>query len=259
MIESPFALCLVGIVLFLFILVRLGGYNKGKVGEWIAGGKIESLIKRNKNYRSFNSIILKTPDGTTQIDHILISPYGIFVIEIKNLKGWIFGGAHQKKWTQSLRRGYRWHNMFNKYKFQFQNPVHQNYKHVKAVQKFLGVDSKIIFNLVVFVGDSEFMTEMPENVMKLDEFLPIIKSRTAKILSDEKVERYTQKLRDYINNASIKEDDHIRNIEQNLRNPICPRCGKAMVLRTVRKGVRVGSEFWGCVNFPSCRVTRNVV
>ena len=33
--------------------------------------------------------------GTTQIDHILVSKYGIFVIETKNRKGWIFGGPQQ--------------------------------------------------------------------------------------------------------------------------------------------------------------------
>lgn len=40
--------------------------------------------------------------GTTQIDHILISPYGVFIIETKNYTGWIFGNARQKQWTQKI-------------------------------------------------------------------------------------------------------------------------------------------------------------
>lgn len=62
-------------------------------------------VKRylNDDYVLLNDCTL--PDdrgGTTQIDHILISPYGVFVIETKNYKGWIFGSAHQKKWTQQI-------------------------------------------------------------------------------------------------------------------------------------------------------------
>jgi four helix bundle suffix protein len=38
--------------------------------------------------------------------------------------------------------------------------------------------------------------------------------------------------------------------------PICPRCGKLMVLRTARKGERAGSQFWGCSGFPQCKGTQ---
>jgi len=120
-------------------------------GEALVDRKLESLQEINNEYRRYNNVILKTPDGTTQIDHILISPFGIFVIETKDYKGWIFGDAHQKQWTQSLiGRGY------SSVKYQFQNPIHQNYKHVKAVQGFLGVEPKALFNVVVFVGTAEF-------------------------------------------------------------------------------------------------------
>lgn len=37
---------------------------------------------------------------------------------------------------------------------------------------------------------------------------------------------------------------------------VCPRCGAAMVLRTARRGANVGSEFYGCSNYPKCRGTR---
>ena len=154
--------------------------------SWISGEarvarKLESLRRKNKEYHLFNNIILKTPDGTTQIDHLLISPYGVFVIETKNFKGWIFGDAHQKKWTQSLFGPYH-----SSIKYQFQNPIRQNYKHVKAVQDFLGIDSKSIFNLIVFAGNGEFKTEMPENVRKLYNLIPYIESHTEIFFNCEK-------------------------------------------------------------------------
>lgn len=241
-------ICVLLLILFRIFILR---WTFGEVG---VARKLESLRRRNKEYHPFNNIILKTLDGTTQIDHVLISPYGVFVIETKSLKGWIFGDAHQKRWTQSLYGPYH-----SSIKYQFQNPVHQNYKHVKAVQDFLGIDPKSIFSLVVFAGHGEFMTQMPENVMRLCDLIPYIESHTEILFDSERTNDFSKKLSDYVEHASDSEEIHMQNLAYNMEHPICPKCGKPMVLRTARKGVGAGSEFWGCPNFPSCRVTRNVV
>lgn len=248
-------LLLLGLIYLLFELFQ----SVEETGERAVSNKIASLIGKNNEYQSFDGLILKTPDGTTQIDHLIVSPYGIFVIETKNLKGWIFGDANQKKWTQSLPRRYNLYSLFNKYTFQFQNPLHQNYKHIKAVQKFLGVDMKFIFSVVVFTGDSEFKTDVPDNVMELRDFPAYLKSFSQPILSRESVEKFSQRFKNYMENSPIDESAHMRNIQQNRINPICPKCGKQMILRTARKGPAAGSDFWGCPNFPSCKVIKNVV
>ncbi len=244
-------------LLFLCLILSFGIFCylfwNHKSGEAAVTDKITSLIKRNSAYSLFDNIILKTPDGTTQIDHLIISPYGIFVIETKNLSGWIFGDAHQKKWTQSFKRG-RW--QFHKNTFQFQNPIHQNYKHVKAVESFLKVNPKSIFSIVVFVGNCRFMTDMPHNVMGLHDLIPYVEAHAEKIINDEQVSEHFRTLADYVNNTLITFDDHMRNLEQNMVHPTCPKCGIPLVLRTARKGPDKGSEFWGCKNYPSCRITR---
>ena len=43
-----------------------------------------------KVYRRFHDVIIPAKDGTTQIDHLLVSPYGLFIVETKNIRGWIF-------------------------------------------------------------------------------------------------------------------------------------------------------------------------
>ena len=245
-------LILLGIVCVLFLFGIL--FSRWISGEDRVVNKLESLRRSSEEYQLFNNTILKTPDGTTQIDHIVISPYGVFVIETKDFKGWLFGDEHQKRWTQSLI-GPRYSSV----KYQFQNPIHQNYKHVKAVQNFLGINPKAIFNVVVFTGNSEFKTKMPENVMRLYNLLPYISSHTEKFFNSKKTKELAQKLRDYAGNASVSEEDHMKNLVQNRNHPLCPKCGKPMVLRTARTGPGAGSEFWGCPNFPSCRVTKNVV
>ena len=248
-------LLLFGIICLLVLKYLL---PKGDIGERKVSRKIGSLITDNSDYHQFDNVILKTLDGTTEIDHLLISPFGIFVIEVKNYSGWIFGSANQKRWTQSFRRSHGLFGTGHKNTFQFQNPLHQNYKHVKAVQTFLNVDSKVIFNVVVFVGDGEFKTDIPENVMEAHDFLPYIKSHTERILNSEKVGELSQKLKEYTEHTSITQEDHLRNLEQNMANPICPRCGIKMVLRMSRKGPGAGSEFWGCSNYPSCKAIKNL-
>ena len=82
---------------------------------------VVSILARNLNsnkYYLFNNVILPCSNTkTTQIDHVVVSEYGIFVIESKDYGGWIFGNRDRSKWTQSMKTG-------NKY--QFQNPLHQN-------------------------------------------------------------------------------------------------------------------------------------
>jgi hypothetical protein len=92
--------------------------------------------------------------GTTQIDHIFLSPYGIFVLETKNMSGWIFGSERQAQWTQKLY----------KRSFKFQNPLRQNYKHLKALEATLGASPEHLHSIIIFVGGSTFKTEVPANV-----------------------------------------------------------------------------------------------
>ena len=66
-------------------------------------------------------------EATSQIDHLVLSEYGIFVIETKRYKGWIFGSEKAENWTQVIF----------KEKHQFRNPVKQNWSHVYALKSVL--------------------------------------------------------------------------------------------------------------------------
>ena len=39
---------------------------------------------------------------------------------------------------------------------------------------------------------------------------------------------------------------------------ICPSCGSELILRTAKKGVNVGQQFYGCTNYPRCRFIVNL-
>jgi len=106
-------------------------------------------------YRRVDNVIVNTPNGTTQIDHVLVSVYGIFIIETKNIKGWIFGEANSDRWIQVI---------YGK-KRQFQNPLKQNYRHTKCLSEYLKLDHDLFKPIIFFIGDCEFKTDMPSNVL----------------------------------------------------------------------------------------------
>ena len=107
------------------------------------------------DYHLLNHVTLRLEDGTTQIDHVLVSRFGIFVIETKDYKGWIFASPRDRYWTQVLYRA----------KFRFQNPLRQNHRHVCATQKLLDfLPADVVRPVVVFTGDAEFKTSVPDGV-----------------------------------------------------------------------------------------------
>ncbi|WP_206022546.1 nuclease-related domain-containing protein [Billgrantia bachuensis] len=146
---------------------------KGLFGE--AFVKLIAKVRLPANeYRGVHNVTLPTPDGTTQIDHILVSRYGIFVIETKHMTGWIFGSAKQAQWTQKIYRK----------TFKFQNPLRQNYKHVKALEAMLDVPLEAIHSVVVFSGSAVFKTSMPNNVTLGGGYVRYIKSFREPVLND---------------------------------------------------------------------------
>jgi len=148
---------IVGVFLYLIPIAILTGvlkssWFKGIAGESIVNLSVKFLLDKEK-YHLIKNVTLPTEDGSTQIDHIIVSEFGVFVVETKNMKGWIFGGPNQKLWTQKIY----------KHSSKFQNPLHQNYKHVKTLESLLGLNEQQVHSVIVFIGDSTFKTEMPSN------------------------------------------------------------------------------------------------
>ncbi len=224
---------------------------KGYFGELLVRLSAKFLLDEAE-YRPIHNVTLPTPDGTTQIDHIFVSRYGIFVVETKNLAGWIFGDENQATWTQKFYR--------NTYKFQ--NPLRQNFKHVKALEGALNLSPESFHSVVVFTGSSTFKTPMPRNVTYAGGYVRYIKSKKQIILSQPQIDSIVQTIAPgRLKPSFATTREHIRHIESR-RDPeaqrLCPRCGSQMVRRTVKNGARAGSSFWGCSQFPKCRTTQDV-
>ncbi len=239
----------------LIILATLlkSSWFKGVSGEFFVNGMTRWMLNKNE-YHLIKNVTLATEDGTTQIDHVIVSLYGVFVVETKNMKGWIFGSAKQKSWTQKIY----------KQTHKFQNPLHQNFKHVKTLEALLGLKEHQIHSVVVFVGDSQFKTEMPENVTFGGGYIRYIKSKQQVVFSTTEVKEIISKIESGRLMPSIKMDrDHVRHLESNniekLNSVTCPQCGSPMVIRESKKGQHKGNQFWGCSKFPQCRGLMKII
>lgn len=154
--------------------------KKGDVGEQIV--KVAVLSKLDAaQYRHFSNLIIPAPNGTTQIDNIVVSPFGVFVIEAKYFQGWIFGGAKQEKWTHTLSR-------FEKYAFP--NPIRQNYGHIKALARLLRQPESRFHSVIVFAHrNCQLKTELPANVCLQHNFIEYIQSFTKNLIDDAALAR----------------------------------------------------------------------
>lgn len=163
---------------FGFILGRRRRNKEENQGEAAVRKQLTNYCKKSTAH-VLNNITLKHGDGTTQIDHILITQNGILVIETKHYSGWLFANEKQKQWTQVIFK------MKNK----FQNPIFQNKKHVQAVQQLLDfIPKEQIQSLVVFTGDAEFKTEVPSGVINLNQLTSYADSIRFGSLSENRVQ-----------------------------------------------------------------------
>lgn len=223
--------------------------NKGDIGESRISILNESGL--DENYIGLDNILIPLPDGgTTQIDHIVVSPYGLYIIETKNMDGWIYGNEYDSQWTQVLY----------KQKNTFQNPLRQNYKHCQVIASALNIDNSLVHSVIVFIGDSEFKTPLPANVCNGGAaYLDYIKEpREARIPLPELPRLITaiQKLR--LENTAENCTRHIAYVEQIRSEPRCPRCGGKMEKRIAKNGPHAGKAFYGCSKYPRCHGTRPI-
>ncbi len=248
---------------FLVNLIRGVPSIKGGLGE-LQVNFTTWLLLDEKIYHRISNVTLATSDGTTQIDHVIVSAFGVFVIETKNMAGWIFGNEKDAKWTQVLHRE----------KHRFQNPLRQNYKHTQVLGESLGIAKQAIHSVVVFVGDAEFKTPMPPNVRQHAGVVNYIKSFTARVLEDAEVTRIVNEIAaQRLPETYRTHAQHVRNVREaqerklaareqaaaeNAASTVCPDCGSELVERVTKSGARKGEKFIGCKAFPECRFTREL-
>ena len=222
----------------------------GEVGESIVSNYLNKLPENE--YKVFNNIYLKIKEGSVQIDHLIVSLYGIFVIETKNYSGWIFGSENQKYWTHIIFE--------NRYKFK--NPIKQNISHINTVKYILSKYSYLkYFPIIVFTGSGELksINSTTPVIYGYQLYHYILRSKEEQIMDNLQMEHIVTLISENIINDKDIEQKHINNIYQRkyetkekINSLICPKCNGSLVIRNGSYG-----KFYGCSNYPNCRFTTN--
>lgn len=251
---SETSIIIIGVVaiILLPILLLLILPGKGSLGEKRVSHILAKLPK--ERYEAFNDVMLKTEHGTTQIDHIVVSRYGVFVIETKTMTGWIYGSENDKYWTQNIYGN----------KYQLYNPVFQNNGHVRALRKILGDDGKIfIYPIVAFSRRASLRVYMKEScVIYWNQLQGTIENFNERRLSDEQVHFVGNKI--YENRIDTSEKGVKKEHKKNVRaaktysnnkpfSTTCPKCGGYLSLKHGKYG-----DFYGCSNYPQCSYTKRI-
>jgi hypothetical protein len=218
------------------------------VGESRVARQLDKL--RDEEHEILNDVLIRTARGSVQIDHIIISTYGIFVIETKNYDGWIHGNENSEYWTQSIY----------KMKTKFRNPIKQNWAHIYALKEILSDFGQAIYHpIIVFAGDAELKNISSTVPVIYHHQIPqtIMDKKGIPNLSTDQIKNIKYKL----NEMNIKDKkarkEHIHQVKNNIKKRkesekslICIRCGGNLVVREGQYG-----KFYGCSNYPKCRYT----
>ena len=231
-----------GIVIF--VCIKYGARIIGWFGEHWSRESF-NVLDKNK-YIVLNDIMIEVNGKTHQIDHIVLSKYGIFVIETKQYNGYITGDKYDKKWVRHLKGN----NVIY-----YINPIRQNYGHVKAICELLNISEDKVFNIVC----------IPSKNVKLD--IKHDGEVTTGLTINDKITSYKEEIIDnieelknkiIINNIVDKDKrkEHIEKINITTKEygiDICPKCGGKLVERNGKY-----SKFIGCSNYPKCSYTRKI-
>lgn len=243
----------IAVLIVIVLLILLWGFFKARVKGVIGEKTIATILYflDKKKYKVIHNLVLKSDNYTAQIDHIVISDFGIFVIETKNYKGWILGNENSEYWTQVIY----------KRKESFYNPILQNRGHITALRKCLVDYPKIEYkSIIVFPSKATIKVNTVTDVVYSYNLLRTIRKYVGVNLTaiDQK------NIYDKICTANLidtfDQSEHVRSIKQRIKlreasinANKCPQCSGDLVVRAGKYG-----NFLGCQTYPLCKFTRKV-
>ena len=205
--------------------------SRGKLGEKKVSSLLESIPEEHYLFNDV-TLINKTSEMSHQIDHILVHPHGLFVIETKNYSGQIIVDPNDGTWYKILRGQ----------KTRISSPLHQNKSHAITLRKALKSQYKPIPVVVFTQNNAPYLPD--ENVINLDDLLLFIDSYpyprrySSKELLD--MERLIESI---ASDVSLKE--HLENIKTMklvkkeieaemtyaIERGLCPRCNHKIMAK----------------------------
>ena len=206
--NNIYALIIIAVVIAVAIVSRLYSATiKGFLGEMNINIRLKLL---GSQFILIPNLLLDNGNGnTSQIDHVVLSEYGIFVIETKNYKGWIFGNEKSDNWLQVIfkERNY------------FRNPIKQNLSHIYALKNKLSEYPNIkYYPIVVFVGRAILKRlYISSPVVYANNLRKTIKQNChVKCLTTNDLQKIKSILKSSDVSKQVSKKQHIQNIKNNM-------------------------------------------
>ncbi len=134
-------------------------------------------------YRGVKKVFLPAQGGRAEIDRVVFSHFGIFVVLIYKKTGHITGAPDHIAWIET-ELGAPDEKPVEK---RFSNPLLQNRKNITALRALTRLPSNAFHPVVLFYGGAQLEDSMPSNIMHAHSFPAYIISKTEKILTDEQL------------------------------------------------------------------------
>ena len=138
--PASFRYLVLAVIVLLFFAKIWGNQFLGKSGEHWAAQELGKLP--SGEYHVLNDLVLEDSHGLHQIDHVVVSPYGIYMVETKNYTGSIIGDAKYANWLLYVGGQKR----------KIHSPLRQNYGHIKCLQELLKLDESAFVSIVCFAN-----------------------------------------------------------------------------------------------------------
>jgi hypothetical protein len=144
-------------LLVIFLVFINSPKGKGVIGEW----KVNRVLKRaalEYGGIEITDLMLEDNRSSSQIDNLLLTTKALYVFEVKNYTGHIFGSEDQMNWTVTVKhvnkkrsKSGRVYKKTHISKHKFYNPIKQNHTHINKIKNLTNISDVIpVFNIVVF-------------------------------------------------------------------------------------------------------------
>jgi hypothetical protein len=187
---------LIGIILMELSTHKIAGFFTEKA--------VSIILSRldPKKYKVINNIIIRSWDETTKIDYVVVSTFGIFVIETKSYPGWISGNEDDDLWKLK--------QVIYKRKEQLRNPIKQNLGHITAIKEYLSDCSDLRYiSIIVYTTRATLKVKARTDVIYSFRLAKTIMKYNTKCLSDEVVDQVYNQLRSLSTNAKDYRKGHV--------------------------------------------------
>lgn len=238
-------------IIVLALMIRGTTMSAGEVGENVVASKLRWL-PRNQYFVINDLVFTKDNGNSTQIDHVVVSPYGIFVIETKNIYGYIHGSDNSKLWRSC------WRNR----DLAFDNPILQNKAHIIALADKLKLKDNRFISVIAFSTNADLQVSVNETyVIYWSQVRTLILRYKEPIMTIEEAQEIYNYIKainiidkksrqEHIVRARINRNNYEVRSQEAVEDGRCPKCGGHLVLRSGKHG-----SFYGCSNYPNCKYT----